>query len=110
MKIKFGVEQTVTQRFEWIYEVGEGLTADEIEKAIAKDIKKYKGAWSSDDVPSSLLHLARIKKVEIKRLDRLDDVENVSLEFDTFEITNSNNFDEEYPEDSDDDFEEFDEE
>ena len=31
MKIKFGVEQTVKQKFEWIYEVGDGLTADEIE-------------------------------------------------------------------------------
>ena len=110
MKIKFGVEQTVKQRFEWIYEVADGLTVDEIESQITSDIKKYRGAWSAGDVAYSLEYLSRRKGVAVKRLDTLEDVENVSLEFDTFEVTNSNNFDEEYPEDSDDDYEEFDEE
>ena len=110
MNIKFGVEQTVTQRFEWIYEVGEGLTADEIENQITSDIKKYRGGWSAGDVEYSLEYLSRRKGVTVKHLDTLEDVENVSLEFDTFEVTNSNNFDEEYPEDSDDDSEWFDEE
>ena len=102
MNIKFGVEQTTTQRFEWIYEVADGLSADEIEKAIAADIKKYRGGLSAGDVPYSIIGLSNRKNVKTKCLDILEDVENTNLEFDTFEITVNNNFDDEYPDDEDD--------
>lgn len=108
MKIKFGVEETIKQRFEWIIEVGDGLSEDEVEKEIDLYIKKYKGSLSARDVPFAVSGLGKIKDVEVKLLAELEDSENVSLEFDTFEITNSNDFSEEYQDDDfdEDDFEE----
>lgn len=104
MNIKFGVEQTTTQRFEWIYEVADGLSADEIQNEIENYIKKNRRMMDALDVPYVLIKLGRLKNIEVKQLDRLeDDSEPSEIEFDTFEITESNNFDEEYPDDCDDD-------